>query len=136
MRDVNKILLIGYAGRKPELRYTKDGYPVAHFSLATTWVGSRKEVGEGDKKNEHTEWHRVVVWGKQGESCAQYMDKGSQVYVEGSVRSHKYKGKDEQMRTAYEVVAERVKFLGSKRGTGAGDSEFQAETEVEAVAGF
>ncbi len=109
MRDINRIIVAGRLGANPVLRYTKSGFPVTHLSVATSRkIKSQSEVGE---MREETQWHRIVVWGKQGEACAQYLKKGSAVFIEGMVRSHPYEGKDGITRMAFEVYAESVSFL-------------------------
>jgi single-strand DNA-binding protein len=112
MASVNKVILVGNLGKDPEVRFTPSGRAVAKFSLATTdsWVD--QESG----RQERTEWHNVVVWGKQAESCGQYLAKGRQVYIEGSIRSRSYDDKDGNKRYITEVVAQRVQFLGSSGG--------------------
>jgi single-strand DNA-binding protein len=112
MKDVNKIILIGRLGADPVQRETQNGTPVVHFPLAT----SRKLRAEGEgeaAKTEETQWHRVVAWGKQGEACAQYLKKGQSVFVEGSVKTRKFSGKDGSSKIAFEVHAENVSFLSS-----------------------
>ena len=110
MKDVNKIILIGRLGADPIQRDTKTGNTVVHFPLATS--RKLKEADAEEKPAEETQWHRVVVWGRLGEICAQYLKKGHSVYVEGSVRSHKYETKEGEARMAFEVYAEDVNFLG------------------------
>ena len=113
MKDVNKVILIGRLGANPVLRETKSGFSVVHFPLATSRrVQSNEKEGE---LMEETQWHRVVTWGKQGEICAQHLKKGSSVFIEGSMRSHKYEAKDGQSRMAFEVHAENVSFLGAPK---------------------
>jgi single-strand DNA-binding protein len=114
MSDMNKIILIGRLGADPVHRETKDGLSVVHFSLATSRRTAETSDTTGEPKKE-TEWHRVVVWGKQGEICSQYLRKGDQVYVEGSVRTRRYAGKDGTERMAFEVYSESVGFLGLRR---------------------
>ena len=123
MKDVNKIILIGRLGRSPELRSTKNGLPVVHFPLATSHRVLAQEEGtevEGTTagKKDETQWHRVVVWGKLAEICHQYLGKGQAVFVEGTVRTRKYKNKDGGDRIAFEVHAENISFLGGKRLSG------------------
>jgi single-strand DNA-binding protein len=117
MKDLNRIILIGRLGADPIQRETKSGMPVVQFPLAT----SRRIKGDGGEVDaeggirdmtEETVWHRVIAWGRQGEACAQHLRKGQSVYVEGSLRSHKYTGKDNVQRMAFEVHAESVGFLG------------------------
>jgi len=110
MASVNKIILVGNLGTDPELRKTKDGTSVCGFSLATSdqW---RSKTGE---KKEKTEWHKIKVWGAQGESCSTYLKKGRQVYIEGKVEYRKWEDKEHQMKYTTEIKAETVQFLGSK----------------------
>ncbi|MEE9550945.1 MAG: single-stranded DNA-binding protein [Candidatus Binatia bacterium] len=111
--SVNKVILIGNLGRDPEVRFTTNGRAVARFSIATTEVW---RDAEGNRQ-ERTEWHNIVVWGKQGETCAQYLSKGRQVYVEGSIRNSSYDDKSGNKRYVTEIVAQRVRFLGGGGGT-------------------
>jgi len=115
MASVNKVILVGNLGRDPELRYTQSGQAVANFSLATTDRFSSKE-GE---RQERTEWHRIVTWGKTAENCAQYLAKGRSVYVEGRLQTNEWEDKEGQKRRTTEVVAQTVQFLGG-RGQGGG----------------
>jgi single-strand DNA-binding protein len=108
MASVNKVFIIGNMGQDAELRYTPAGVAVTGFSLATTESWTDKS---GEKK-EQTEWHRIVVWGKQAESLAPYLTKGKQVYVEGSLTTRKWE-KDNQKHYTTEIKAQRVQFLGS-----------------------
>jgi single-strand DNA-binding protein len=114
--SVNKVILVGNLGRDPEVRFTAGGKAVARFSVATSEVWNDAE----GTRQERTEWHNVVVWGKQGETCGQYLQKGRQVYVEGSIRTRQYDDKDGNKRYITEVIAQRVQFLGGGRGEGAG----------------
>lgn len=112
MASVNKVILIGNLGRDPEVRFTPSGRAVARFPLATTDSWMDQESG----RQERTEWHNIVVWGKQAESCGQYLAKGRQVYIEGSIRSRSYDDKDGNKRYVTEIVAQRVQFLGGGGG--------------------
>jgi single-strand DNA-binding protein len=113
MASVNKVILIGNLGRDPELRFTQDGRGVANFTLATNERWSDKQGND----QERTEWHRIVVWGKQAETCAQYLQKGRSVYVEGRLQTRDWEDKEGHKRQTTEVVAQRVQFLGG-RGNG------------------
>ena len=113
--SLNKVMLIGNLGKDPELRFTPSGRAVARFSVAT----SDQWTDQQGQKQERTEWHNVVVWGKQAETCGQYLSKGRQVFIEGSVRSRQYDDKEGQKRYITEIVAQRVQFLGGGRGDGA-----------------
>ncbi len=112
MASLNKVIIIGRLGQDPERRYTPNGSTVTSFSVATDEVWMDKN----SQKQTRTEWHRIVVWGKQAETSATYLAKGRTVYVEGSIRSRTYKDKSGADRTAYEIVAQRVLFLESKDG--------------------
>ncbi len=115
--SLNKVMLIGNLGKDPELRFTPSGRAVARFPIATSEAWTTQE----GQKQERTEWHNVVVWGKQAESCGQYLNKGRQVFIEGSIRSRQYDDKEGQKRYITEVIAQRVQFLGGGgRGDGAG----------------
>src|SRR5687767_1549387 len=93
MRDLNKVFLIGRLGKDPEKRVTKNGATVVHFSLATSrWISPAPGSGS-EEGREETSWHSVSVWGRQGETCAQYLKKGDAVHVEGQVRTRKYQDK-------------------------------------------
>ena len=113
---VNKVILIGNLGADPELRYTSGGTPVADLRLAT----SRKWTDKGGQQQEDTQWHRVVVWSKQAETCKEYLSKGRQVYVEGRLQTRQWEDRDGNKRWTTEVVAENVRFLGGGRGGGGG----------------
>jgi len=108
--SVNKVILIGRLGKDPELKYTPSGAPVAKFSLATDEV-FKDRSGEQQK---HTEWHNIVAWNKLAEICSEYLTKGKQVYVEGSIRSRQWQDQSGNKRTAYEIVARQLTMLGSR----------------------
>jgi len=113
--SLNRVLLIGNLGKDPEVRFTPGGRAVARFPIATSEVWQDQE----GQRQERTEWHNVVVWGKQAETCGQYLSKGRQVFLEGSIRSRQYDDKEGNKRYITEVIAQRVQFLGS-RGDGGG----------------
>ena len=109
--SVNKVILIGRLGRDPELKYTPSGAPVAKFSLATD-ESFKDRTGEQQKR---TEWHTIIAWNKLAEICGQYLAKGKQIYIEGSIRSRQWDDKQTgQKRTAYEIIAQRMQMLGSR----------------------
>ena len=108
--SVNKVILVGRLGADPELRASQSGIQVANLSLATNHVSYDKDGG----KNESTEWHRVVFFGRQAEVCEQYLRKGSQVYVEGRIQTRKYTDKDGIERYLTEVIGERLQMLGGR----------------------
>lgn len=100
-----KVIIVGRLGRDPELKTLSEDNSVCNLSVATTH--KRKDA-------EHTEWHRVVVWGKQAESCAKYLEKGRQVCVDGEIRTREWTDKEGAKRYTTEVVANNVRFLGGK----------------------
>lgn len=109
MASVNKVILIGRLGQKPELRTTQSG-SVANFSLAT----NKAWVDKSGQKNERTEWHKIVVWGKVADNCAKYLDKGRPVYIEGELQTRQWQDKDGQTKYTTEIVAQQVSFLGGQ----------------------
>jgi single-strand DNA-binding protein len=116
MAGVNKAILIGNLGRDPELRYTGSGTAVANFTLATT-ENIRSKEGE---REERTEWHRIVAWGRTAELCAQYLNKGRSVYIEGRIQTREWEDKEGQKRRTTEIVANTVQFLGGRGQQGGG----------------
>jgi single-strand DNA-binding protein len=112
--SVNKVMLVGNLGKDPELRFTASGRAVARFPMAT----SESWTDNDGNRQERTEWHNVVVWGKEAESVGQYLTKGRQVHVEGAIRSRQYDDKEGQKRYITEIISQRVTFLGSGRGEG------------------
>lgn len=114
---INRIFLLGNLGSDPELRYTTSQNPVCSFRLATN---ERRKNAEGEWVD-HTEWHRVVVWGKTAENCAQYLSKGRQAFIEGRVQTRKWQDQEGKDRYTTEVVASNVQFVGG-RGESAGIS--------------
>jgi single-strand DNA-binding protein len=118
-RGINKVILIGNLGDDPEVRYTQGGSAVANVRLATTESWKDKESGE---KQERTEWHRVVFFGRLAEIVAEYLKKGSQVYVEGSIRTNKWQDKEGKDRYTTEIVANEMQMLGGRGGGSRGGS--------------
>src|ERR1700730_7599457 len=114
MGSVNKVILVGNLGRDAELRYTPGGAAVATINMATTEVWNDK----GGQKQERTEWHRIVVWGKQAEHCGQYLQKGRAAYIEGRIQTREWMDKENRKQYTTEIVANVVKFLGDSRGGG------------------
>lgn len=110
MSSINKVILIGRLGKDPEVKYTPSGAPVAKFTLATDEV-FKDRSGEQQRR---TEWHNIVAWNRLAEICGQYLIKGKQVYIEGSIRSRQWEDQSGNKRTAYEIVARDMKMLGSK----------------------
>lgn len=113
--SVNKVILVGRLGRDPETRYTGGGQAVANFSVATD-ESYKDKNGERQKR---TEWHKIVVWGKQAEIAQQYLKKGSLVFIEGRIQSREWQDKEGQKRTSFEIVANNFRMLGG-RGDNAG----------------
>lgn len=107
MASFNKIVIVGYLGKDPEIKYLTDGTAICSFSVATT---ERKKDKSGDYQDS-TIWFKVNVWGKQGEACAQYLSKGSQAYVSGKLSQQAYADRDGNQRTSLEVRADDVQFL-------------------------
>ncbi len=124
-RSLNKVMLIGNLGRDPELRYTADGTPVANFSIATS---ARWRNAEGEMQ-EQTEWHDVVAWRRLAEIVGEYLKKGSQVFVEGKLKTRSWEGKDGQKRYRTEVVVDNMMMLSGRGepGAPAGEGGFQPE---------
>ena len=112
MGSVNKVIIVGNLGKDPELRTTSGGQSIAEFSVAT----SESWTGKDGQRNERTEWHRVIVWGRQGESCAQYLSKGRPVYIEGKIQTREWTDRDGNKRYMTEIVATNVVFLGGGDG--------------------
>ena len=110
-RGVNKVILVGNLGQKPEMRYTATQTAVANLSIATTESWKDKESGENRDK---TEWHRVVFFGSLAEIAEKYLDKGSSVYVEGKIQTRKWQDKDGNDRYTTEVLGNQLTMLGSK----------------------
>ncbi|PBJ82358.1 single-stranded DNA-binding protein [Lysobacteraceae bacterium NML93-0399] len=114
-RGVNKVILVGNLGNDPDTKYTQGGMAVTRISLATTSVRNDRD----GNKQERTEWHRVVFFGKLGEIAGEYLRKGSQVYVEGEIRYDKYTGQDGVEKYSTDIVANEMQMLGG-RGDGGG----------------
>ncbi len=114
--SVNKAIIVGRLGADPELRFTPNGRAVANFNLATSSVWKDKSSGE---RKEETQWHKIVVWGPQAETCSKYLQKGREVFVEGEIRTRNYEDKEGIKRYVTEIVARDVRFLGG-RGDGGG----------------
>jgi single-strand DNA-binding protein len=116
--SVNKVILLGRLGQDPELKYTPSGAAVCNFSLATSESWSDKNSGQ---KQERTEWHRVVVWGKLAELCNQYLAKGRQAFVEGRLQTRSWDDKSGQKRYTTEINATTVQFIGGQAQAGSND---------------
>lgn len=114
-RGVNKVILVGNLGRDPEVRYSPNGQAVANVTLATSESWKDKNTGE---KQERTEWHRVVFFGRLAEIAGEYLKKGAQIYVEGRLQTRKWQDKDGNDRYTTEIVASDMQMLGSRAGAG------------------
>jgi single-strand DNA-binding protein len=114
MASVNKVILVGNLGADPETRYMPSGDAITNIRLATT---ERFKDRNGEQQ-EHTEWHRIAFFGKLAEIAGQYLKKGSQVYVEGRIRTRKWQDKDGNDRYTTEIVADQMQMLGSRQGAG------------------
>lgn len=125
MASVNKVIVVGNLGRDPETRYMPDGTALTNVSVATTFAWNDKASGE---KKEETEWHRVNFRGRLAEVAGEYLKKGSQVYVEGRLRTRKWQDKEGQDRYTTEIVAERMQMLGSRSGMGGSEAREPRET--------
>ena len=118
--SVNKVILVGNLGRDVELRHTPGGATVAKFSVATNEVWKDKN----GQRQEHTEWHNIVAWGKLAEFCGSYLSKGRQIYVEGTLRTRTYDDEKGNRRYFTEVRAQTIQLIGPKPSTGeAGPAE-------------
>ena len=133
MASVNKVILVGNLGRDPETRYNPEGGAITNISIATTEQWKDKASGE---KQERTEWHRVVFFNRLAEIAGEYLKKGSQVYVEGALRTRKWQDKEGKERYTTEIVAERMQMLGSRSGMGdAGARDKGDEDKAPVTAG-
>lgn len=125
MPALNKVMLIGHLGRDPEIRYTATGSPVCNFSLAT----SEKWTDKAGEKKEQTQWHRVSVWGSQGESASKMLTKGACIYVEGKITYSEYM-KDDEKKYSTDIVAHTWKFMSGKQKSDNAGKGAPPENEV------
>ncbi len=114
-RGINKVILVGHLGKDPEVRYSPNGGAVANITLATSESWKDKVSGE---KQERTEWHRVVFFGRLAEIAGEYLKKGAQIYVEGRLQTRKWQDKEGKDRYTTEIVAGEMQMLGSREGRG------------------
>ena len=117
MGTVNRVILVGNLGRDAEVRFTPGGAAVSTLSLATTEVWNDKSSGQ---RQERTEWHRVVLWGKQAETLNDYLKKGKQIYVEGRLQTRKWQDRDGNDKYTTEIRSDRIVLLGGRGGAGGG----------------
>jgi single-strand DNA-binding protein len=120
MASVNKVIIVGNLGRDPETRYMPSGDALTNIAVATTDKWKDKATGE---QKEATEWHRIAFFGKLAEIAGQYLKKGSQVYIEGKLRTRKYTDKDGVEKYSTEIVADSMQMLGSRQGMGGGAAQ-------------
>jgi single-strand DNA-binding protein len=111
MAGINKVILVGNLGAKPEIKYASNGNAISNLSVATSESWTDKNTGQ---KQERTEWHRVVFFGRTAEVVTQYLTKGSQIYVEGRIRTQKWQDKDGNTRYNTEILADNMTMLGGK----------------------
>ena len=116
-RGVNKVIIVGNLGGDPETRYMPSGSAVTNFTVATNESWKDKQTGE---QKERTEWHKVAMFNRLAEIAAEYLRKGSQVYIEGKLRTRKWQGQDGQDRYTTEIIADEMQMLGGRGGAGAG----------------
>ena len=132
MAAVNKAIILGNLGRDPEVRFTQSGRAVANFTVATTDTWFDQENG----RQERTDWHNIVVWGKQAETCGQYLSTGRQVYVEGRIQTRSYDDRDGNKRYVTEIVAQRVQFLGGGGGEGRSSGQYESGGASSGAGGY
>ena len=118
-RGINKVIIVGNLGQDPETRYMPSGAAVTNFTVATNESWKDKQTGE---QKERTEWHRVAMFNRLAEIAAEYLRKGSQVYIEGKLRTRKWQGQDGQDRYTTEIIADEMQMLGGRGGGGGGGS--------------
>jgi single-strand DNA-binding protein len=124
-RGINKVILVGNLGKDPETRYMPSGKAVTNFSIATSESWKDKQTGE---QKEQTEWHNIVMYDRLAEIAAEYLRKGSQVYVEGRLRTRKWQDKEGRDRYTTEIIANEMQMLGARGGAGGGmGTESRAE---------
>jgi len=134
---VNKVILVGYLGADPDMRYTPSGQGVCELRLATSESWNDKN----GQRQERTEWHRIVVWGKRAEICSKYLAKGRQVYVEGRIQTRTYDDKEGNKRYITEIIANDVQFLGGgakdgAQGRGRSDDGPPPPSEADFAGGY
>ena len=131
-RGINKAIIVGNLGRDPEVRYTSNGNAIANITVATTESWKDKQSGE---RQEKTEWHRVVFFGRLAEIAGEYLKKGSQVYIEGRLQTRKWEDKSGQERYTTEIVASEMQMLGSRGGGASEASDDDYSSEARSAAG-
>jgi len=129
MKSINKVTLIGHVGRQPEIRYTQGGAPVANFSMATNeyWTNNTGE------RQERTEWHKIVAWGKLAEFCQEYIQKGSYLYIEGRLQTRNYEDRDGVKRYVTEIRANEIGLLDRKPGAETGAAAGPGDIPIDSL---
>jgi len=117
-RGINKVIIVGNLGQDPETRYMPSGAAVTNFTVATNESWKDKQTGE---QKDRTEWHRVAMFNRLAEIAAEYLRKGSQVYIEGKLRTRKWQGQDGNDRYTTEIIADEMQMLGGRGGGGGGN---------------
>ena len=127
-RGINKVILVGNLGKDPETRYMPSGKAVTNFSIATSESWKDKQTGE---QKEQTEWHNIVMYDRLAEIAAEYLRKGSQVYVEGRLRTRKWQDKEGRDRYTTEIIANEMQMLGGRGGAGGAGGGMGTESRAE-----
>jgi single-strand DNA-binding protein len=131
-RGINKVILVGNLGKDPETRYMPSGSAVTNLTLATSESWKDKQTGD---QQERTEWHKIAMFGRLAEIAAEYLRKGSQVYIEGKLRTRKWQDKEGKDRWTTEIVADEMQMLGSRGGASAGAGPMGGEGGGESRSG-
>ncbi len=129
--SVNKVILVGRLGRDPETRYTSSGQAVANFSIAT----DESYKDKNGEKQKRTEWHRIILWGKQAEIAQKYLTKGALIFVEGRIQSREWEDKEKEKHTSFEIVATNFRMLGGGTKAAAATAGAGASHTANAEAG-
>ena len=130
-RGVNKVILVGNLGQKPEIRYTKDSKPIASFSIATSESWKDKTTGDMVEK---TEWHNVTFFGRIAEVAEQYLDKGSKVFVEGKLQTDKWEDENGNKRSATKIIGNNMQMLDSRGSNNSSSFDESSSAQTEAPA--
>lgn len=131
-KGINKVIILGNLGADPETRYTQSGAAITSIRVATSESWNDKQTGE---KQERTEWHRVKFFGKLAEIAGEYLRKGSQVYVEGSLRTEKYTDKEGIERFSTDIIGNEMQMLGGREGRGGGQQDGEPSGRAQAPSG-
>ncbi len=131
-RGINKVILVGHLGKDPEVRYSPNGGAVANITIATSESWKDKNTGE---KQERTEWHRIVFFGRLAEIAGEYLKKGLQVYIEGRLQTRKWQDKEGKDRYTTEIVANEMQMLGSRGARDGGESSGTSADNYQKASG-